>query len=388
VSAAARPLRILELKANAHRVCGPSRLLEGCLGNLDTARVEPVLALLETPGLPAPVHFTSPLTGHLEHHVLRWRGHRRAAIAIRELRRLIADRRIDGVHSHDMRSDWLCALAGGRRGLGVPWVPHIHGWLGRDAAPAMRLRETVHALALRRAGAVWVVAECSRAAASRFLRRAAPVRVLRNAADPRVLAGAPERAADLRASLGLDPGTLLVGTSARFEPYKGHRLLAEAVTAAAVPDLHALLLGHGAGEASLRGLCSRPPFAGRITVPGAMSPEQALAWVAALDVFAFPSLRDNLPLAVLEAMQLGKPIVASDVGDLPWALDGGRAGVIVPAGDVGALARALEALAGDPALRARLGSAARARADAVFSPRRLAREVEDAWLTVAARGRS
>ena len=150
--------------------------------------------------------------------------------------------------------------------------------------------------------------------------------------------------------------------------------------------LHAILLGHGAGESALRELAARPPFAGRITVPGAMPPAEVLGWVAALDVFAFPSVRDNLPLAVIEAMQLGRPVVASDVGDLPWALAGG-AGIVVPAGDVAALAAALRRLAADPALRARLGAAAKERAEAVFAPRRLAREFEDAWLAIAARGR-
>lgn len=379
-------MRVLELKTNAHAVCGPSRLLEGCLGNIDTARVEPVLALLATPDLPPSVHFTSPLTAHLEHHVLPWRGHRRTGAMVRELRRLVATRGIDGVHSHDMRCDWLCAVAGGRRGLGVAWVPHIHGWLGTDGRPAMQLRELVHAMALRRADEVWVVAECSRAAAGRFLRRSTPVRVLRNAADPRVLAGAAQRAPALRASLRLPDSAILVGMSARFEPYKGHRLLAEAAVAADVYAMHAVLLGHGAGEAALREMAARPPYAGRITVPGAMPPHEVLGWVAALDIFAFPSVRDNLPLAVIEAMQLGRPVIASDVGDLPWALAGG-AGMLVPTGDIAALAAALRRLAGDRELRARLGAAAKARADEVFAPRRLAREVEDAWLAIAARGR-
>jgi len=377
-------VRVLALKANSHAVCGPSRLLEGCLGSMDTARVEPVLALLAAAGKSAPVHFTSPLTAHLEHHEIAWRGHARTRALVRELRRLVRVLSVDGVHSHDMRCDWLCALAGGRRGLGVPWVPHIHGWLGADAPPAMRLREVAHAAALRRADEVWVVAECSAAAAGRFLRRGTPVRVLRNAADPRVLAGAAERAAAVRAALGLPEGALLVGMSARFEAYKGHHLLAEAVVAAGVPRMHAVLLGHGAAEGDLRALAARPPFAGRVTVPGAMPPRDVLAAVAALDVFAFPSVRDNLPLAVIEAMQLGRPVIASAVGDLPWALAGG-AGVLVPPGDVAALAAALRAVAADPARRARLGAAARARADAVFEPRRLAREVEDAWLALAAR---
>jgi glycosyltransferase involved in cell wall biosynthesis len=383
MSAARRPPpRILELKSNSHSVCGPSRLIEACLGNVDTTRVTPVLGLIAAPGLEAPVHFTSPFTEHLEHHVLPWRGHRHPSVMADDLRRLIAGHRIAGVHSHDMRSDWLCAIAGGRPGLGVPWVPHLHGWLGAQASPAMRLRELLHAFALRRADEVWVVAETARAAARRYLHPETPVRVVRNAIDPRVLAGATELSATLRASLRLPAGALLVGTSARLERFKGHRRLAEAAIAAGIPELHVVLLGYGPEESALRALAARPPFAGRVSVPGAMPPSHVLAMVAALDIFALASLRETLSLAVLEAMHLGRPVVASDVGDLRWALDGGAAGMLVRPGDAGDLADALRRLARNPGMRDRLGAAARTRAVSSFSPARLAREVEDGWLAL------
>jgi glycosyltransferase involved in cell wall biosynthesis len=107
-----------------------------------------------------------------------------------------------------------------------------------------------------------------------------------------------------------------------------------------------------------------------------------LAAVAALDLYVSPSLRESLPLSVLEAMLLERPVLAAAAGDLEDVLERGRAGMLVPSGDVDALAEAIDALAADRdfarALAARGAAVVRER----FAPERLAREVENAWLDV------
>jgi len=83
------------------------------------------------------------------------------------------------------------------------------------------------------------------------------------------------------------------------------------------------------------------------------------------DVFTHPARQDSFPLVVLEAMTLARPVVAFDVGGLRGQL--GDAGVVVPAGDVAAMAEAVLSLAGDRAARRALGERAAARATAQFS---------------------
>jgi glycosyltransferase involved in cell wall biosynthesis len=76
------------------------------------------------------------------------------------------------------------------------------------------------------------------------------------------------------------------------------------------------------------------------------------------DVFVLPSLSEALPLALLEAMRAGRPIVASSVGEIPRVLEGGRAGLLVPPGDHEPLAQALAQLLTDPGGAAALAARA------------------------------
>lgn len=97
-----------------------------------------------------------------------------------------------------------------------------------------------------------------------------------------------------------------------------------------------------------------------IVVTGRLADREIPALMRRSDVFVFPTLADTLPLVVLEAMAHGLPVVASDVGGIPYQL-AEDAGVLVPAGDAAALAAAVGALADDPARRARMAESARNR---------------------------
>jgi 2-deoxystreptamine N-acetyl-D-glucosaminyltransferase/2-deoxystreptamine glucosyltransferase len=372
---------VLVLKANYFPVCGAGRLLETLLPHLDRARVEPVLVELATPGAPSSCHFVSPHTRELEHHRIEWRGARHARPAIAALRRLVASLRIDAVNSHDMRCDLLCRLAGGRRGLGVPWVAHVHGWVGRDGDLRLRLYEAIDRCCVRGADEVWVGSERAAADVRRFLGRRVPLRVLPNAIDPVAVAGAAANAAAARARLGVPADALLVGMHARLHRPKGHDVVAEAVLRCSDERAHAVLLGYGPEEAALRELAARPKARGRIHVPGEQPPAAVLATVAALDVFAYGSRRESLPLAVLEAMLLARPIVATDVGDVPRALADG-AGVVVPPGDVAAMAAAIDRLLADPGARRALGARAREVATTRYAPSRLGAAMTAAFLAL------
>jgi glycosyltransferase involved in cell wall biosynthesis len=155
------------------------------------------------------------------------------------------------------------------------------------------------------------------------------------------------------------------------------------VLASRHPDVHAVLLGQGPEEAALCALAAAPRAQGRIHVVGPQRSDDLLATVAGLDLYAYASLRESLPLAVLEAMHLGRPIVSTAVGDLPSVLGNGDAGVLVPPGDVAALAAAIDALRADAPRRVVLAARALAIARTRFSAERLGLEVTDALLEVA-----
>jgi phenylacetate-CoA ligase len=118
------------------------------------------------------------------------------------------------------------------------------------------------------------------------------------------------------------------------------------------------ILGEGPERGRLEDVVRRLSLEARVALPGAA--ESPAALVAGATIMAHPSSEEALGTAVLEAMALGTPVVATDVGGVSELLEGG-AGVLVPPGEPAALATAIEALLRDPLRRARLAEAAAVR---------------------------
>ncbi|HEV8374710.1 MAG TPA: glycosyltransferase family 4 protein [Candidatus Polarisedimenticolia bacterium] len=94
------------------------------------------------------------------------------------------------------------------------------------------------------------------------------------------------------------------------------------------------------------------------------------------DLFVLPTLADNTPVTLMEAMASGLPVIATSVGGIPELVSEGVTGSLVPRGDVGALARAIERLATEPGMRNRMGMEARVVAETRFGKERMARDLE------------
>jgi glycosyltransferase involved in cell wall biosynthesis len=108
------------------------------------------------------------------------------------------------------------------------------------------------------------------------------------------------------------------------------------------------------------------------------------AVIPSFSIFVYPSRFDGLPLTLLEVMAAGVPVVVSDYGALPEVVDHGKAGIVVPRDHPKELAAQIERLR-DPALRARLGAAARARIDERFSYDVVTTALADAYKLATAR---
>lgn len=110
----------------------------------------------------------------------------------------------------------------------------------------------------------------------------------------------------------------------------------------------------------------------RVRLPGAVA--DAATWIAASDVVVLPSRSEGTPLSLIEAMALGRPVVATAVGGVPDVVDDGRTGVLVPPGQPQAFAWSLASLLADPDRKARLAAAASAEVEARFGAARLVAE--------------
>ena len=153
-------------------------------------------------------------------------------------------------------------------------------------------------------------------------------------------------------------GGTAVGTLSVLEPVKGLDVFLDAVARIAPdrPEVPFVVFGSGSQDAELRQRAAALGLADRVTFAGHTPAADALARLA---VLALPSLMENCPMAMLEAMAAGVPVVASRVGGIPEMGPPGTA-VLVPSKDPAALATALAALLDDPSARASQAAAARA----------------------------
>ncbi|MGB1581318.1 MAG: glycosyltransferase family 4 protein [Nevskiales bacterium] len=171
-------------------------------------------------------------------------------------------------------------------------------------------------------------------------------------------------------------GKFLLGhAGALVDRHKGQGTLIEAMHLLAndCPDLHLLLLGSGEDEALLK---QKAQGLDNISFEGFT--EQLGDYLAALDLFVYPSRFEGLGSVLLDAMQKGLPIVASDVGGIPEIVRDQHNGLLVPAGDAAALAGAIRKLYADAALRKRLAENGQQLATA-YSPQAMARQYADLY---------
>lgn len=264
------------------------------------------------------------------------------------------------IHAHDPKSHVYGAAAAAATGL--PLVVTHHGWLSRDGRE--RVYERIDAAVMRRARQVICVSQGARDT----LHREHDVPLDRithipNGVDPgRLLPG--DRGV-VCCTLGIDPRRPIVVAVGRLDRSKGFDLLLRALGSLDRP-VSAVILGDGPLRGELQRLAAQRSL--DVILPGHRP--DAVEIMGAADLFALPSLSEQHPVALLEAMGLGLPLVAANVGDVAETV--GEGGAVVPPGDAVALADALRRLLDDQELGAKMGVIARQRVAAHYSAERMA----------------
>jgi glycosyltransferase involved in cell wall biosynthesis len=264
----------------------------------------------------------------------------------RDIEKFLVEDPPDVVHTHQIGALFYAGPAARR--VGIPVVVHTeHGihfengrrarWLGRWAARSARRFFCVsHDIAN-----------------SVIANKVAPRRkvfVVENGIDTHSISAPVDRAA-IRASLGIPASAPVIGMVGRLAAVKSLDVLLRAfadLSAVGEPP-HLLIVGDGPMKNDLLGLAAELKIEERTHFVGYQSrPEQFLH---VMDVFGLTSSSEGMPMCILEAWAVGIPVVASRVGGLPDLIADGRTGFLFPAGDHAKLARILENLMADPAMR-------------------------------------
>jgi glycosyltransferase involved in cell wall biosynthesis len=175
-----------------------------------------------------------------------------------------------------------------------------------------------------------------------------------------------------RAELGVPEDALLVVTVARLVWFKAVHTLIDAVheLGSDAGKLHVVIVGDGNLRPQLEQQIAALGLPDRVRLVGTRSDAARIIHLA--DVFALSSVAEGMPLAIMMAMALGRPVVANAVDGVPELVVEGETGLLVPPRDPAAFSSALRRMIEDPALRHRCGQAGRLRVDSHFTQRVMA----------------
>jgi glycosyltransferase involved in cell wall biosynthesis len=355
-------LRVLHVQ-KVKGVGGSERHLLSLLPSLRRAGIDAGIVVIASEQAQ---RFIEPMRlGGVPVQVVSARGSPFSPALLRDLTKLVDHYHPAIVHTHLIHADLHgLAVARRRRVRAVSSIHSAHTFYRREPyRSAMRIAQgfATRTIAISRFAGDYVV--------DAGVVRAERLRVVPYGIDVSGWLLAPKEREEARRGLGLRPDHVAIGVASRLIDGKGHADVIQAIArlASAVPEIRLVIAGDGPTRVLLESAARQVPGK-KIRFEGFV--HDVPRFMNAMDVICFPthpSLGEGFGLAALEAMAASRPVIATSVASLPEVVVDGETGVLVPPGDVGALAAAIEGLAGDPGRRARLGAAAHDRASSTFS---------------------
>jgi glycosyltransferase involved in cell wall biosynthesis len=284
-----------------------------------------------------------------------YRHERRSVVELCELLN------VDIVHSHGYRPDVIDG--GAIRAIGIPTVSTVHGWTRGPLRN--RIYEYLHRLALRRFDAVISVSEPMRHQLVAAGVRSDRIRVVRNAYTQ---TAAPLDRTAARELLGIPPDAWVAGWVGRLSQEKGIDVFVDAMAHVHDPRIMAYVIGDGP-ERVVQEARAGASLSARIHWAGMV--DEAGRLCSAFDAFVLSSRTEGIPIALLEAMASGTPVVATRVGGVPDVVRPHEALLVEPE-KAEQLAAAIVAVRDDPSAAAERAQNARIRLAVAFG--------RDQWL--------
>lgn len=375
-------LRVLHVISAAERG-GSERALVSLLRGIDPARVSAWVAC----------HHAGPMVEEYARHAAglcpldftRWFD----LVNVHALTRLIRRIECDVVHTHLYRSDVQGGLAAAFARAPIR-VSTVHGeyWAAGEGGGARRVRRTVMSRGYRSVYRLFdrVVAVTPQVARHLAGARGAGVPrekvvvvpVGRDVSPPPV-----DVIESLRNELSLPRGRPVLVTVANFFAAKGHRHLMDAMPRILErhPAATLVLVGAGPLLPDVQAQVQQRRFGAQVVFAGSRPDTAALLSLA--DVVVMPSTSEGLPMVLLEALGLARPVVATRAGGIPDVVEHGSTGLLVPPGDASALADAVSALLDDPARARQLARPGPGLVRARFSEAAMVQGIENLYYDLA-----
>ena len=281
--------------------------------------------------------------------------------------------RPDVVHTHKYKDSFIGTLVA--RSLGIPYVVRIvHGL----PEPFMGLRNAkmVAYTAADRLMTDWLVDRV--VAVSSDIEKVLiglygsnRVSCIHNGIDLEAVRVTTSREA-FRRKWQIPEDAVVIGTVGRLVPVKGHAILLDAtrILQASIGNVALVLVGDGPLRKDLEANAKRLGLEKSVIFAGQQ--DQSYDFMNMMDVFVLPSLHEGIPMVVLEALALQRPVVATRVGGIPEVIEHGQTGFLAEPSDASSLARLLQRLVEDLPMAVSIGKAGRTRVEEKFTARTMA----------------
>ena len=275
------------------------------------------------------------------------------------LARLMHRARITHLHSHFANSGATVALIASRYAR-IPWSLTLHGISETDYPAGMLLADKIEKAAFVACASFFMRAQAMRIVTQRHW---AKIAVVRCGVD---LASLPQPE---HHSEGGPVRIICVG---RLSPEKGDLGLLDALAAIAAENLEfeLLIVGEGPLAGEVRAKARDVGLGDRIDFAGALPEPETLAAIAQADILVLPSLMEGLPVVLIEAMAMGRPVLASRVAGIPELVDQGGGGYLFTPSDQSDLLRGLRLLISDRSHWQGMGLAGRTKVEDEFQIQR------------------
>lgn len=341
--------------------------------NLDKDRYDVMLVTGLSPLANSPVHSRDPETAAIEANIaeLHAKGVRliRLAELVRDpsplsdlsaflsLVRIIRREKPQIVHTHTSKAGflgrwaaWLCRIPI------IVHTPHGHVFWGYFGPWQTRLFIALERWTARITTKLVTLTEREKADHLRF--RIAPEEkfaVIHSGVDLSRFRPEPARKAEIRSALQIPSEGIVIATVGRLAAVKGQDTLIRAIAECFRhgEKVFLLILGEGELRSDLETLSAELGIAESVRFLGWRSDVASV--IDACDIFCLPSLNEGMGKAIVEAMAMGKPVIASDVGGIPDLVIPGENGILIPPGNSNALAKAILPLRDHPEMRVQMG---------------------------------
>lgn len=372
-----RKIRVLECIRQGQIGGGESHLLS-LVENLDRSRFEPIVLSFTDGPMIDRLHEME-----VETHVIpttrpfdftKWKT----------VKQFIKRKKIDIVHAHGTRANSNILWAA--RSLHIPVAYTVHGWsFHPDQKPLVRhLRIMGEHYLTARSTVNLSVSKSNQQSGKKFIQSFNSI-VINNGIDQKKF-NPDKQYPNIRKELAIPADAILILFIARFTSHKQPLTLIHAFKKAVAsnPSLHLLMVGDGDQKEEAIELISKLNLSTNITLLSFRQDVPAI--LAASDIFVLPSLWEGLPIGLLEAMSMGKAVIASNVDGTSEIIEHKRNGWLVETNDlVNNTAEALLNLSKDPELRRQFSEKARSTVTQRFNAATMTKEIEQVYTKILLR---